>query len=178
VVGGGQVVGHRHPALLSERDCVIHFARFLNEVGVAWNDIHHEVSLSRWMFEAPHPAATVMTKHAQRRRVDLVLIKEAEFLTTSLPAVEPGFCFDAFLEFGYLSDYFAVEGARNWGEPVKGREKVERDIEKLDRHLAVGACRSAYAIVFEECSYEFADDFAGAAETARGCRVRFIRGFE
>jgi hypothetical protein len=30
VVGEGQVVGARYPALLSERDCVINFARFLS----------------------------------------------------------------------------------------------------------------------------------------------------
>ena len=56
----GSVVGHKYPTLLSEQDCVIHFARFLGEVGVRWDAIHHEVSASRWLFEPPHPAATAV----------------------------------------------------------------------------------------------------------------------
>jgi hypothetical protein len=57
-VGAGEVIGHKYPALLSERDCVINFARFLEEEGVSWDAIHHEVPISRWMFDAEHPAAT------------------------------------------------------------------------------------------------------------------------
>ena len=76
MVGGGQVVGRRSPAILSERDCVINFARFLNEEGVPWDAIHHEVSMSRWIFEEPHPAATAMTPAQRRRRLDLVLVED------------------------------------------------------------------------------------------------------
>jgi hypothetical protein len=43
----GSVVGRKYPVLLSEQDCVIHFARFLGEVGVEWDAIHHQVSVSR-----------------------------------------------------------------------------------------------------------------------------------
>src|SRR5437762_1120536 len=88
----GSVIGFRHPALVSEQDCVIHFARFLNEVGVPWEDIHHQVSVSRWLFEEPHPAATA---GANKWRVDLTLLKSVDFLDASLPATEPGFQFDA-----------------------------------------------------------------------------------
>jgi hypothetical protein len=178
VVGGGQVVGRRQPALLSERDCVIHFARFLHEEGVPWEDIHNEVTLSRWMFEAPHPAATVMSAHPQRRRVDLALINQADFLAAKLPATSSGFKFDAFVEFGYLSDYFVVPGARNWGEPLKGQRKVKEDVAKIDRHLEVGACRLGYVVVFMECdAYTFPDTFGAEVERAHGCRVRFVRGY-
>lgn len=45
------VVGRKHPAILSEQDCVINFARFLNEAGVPWDAIHHEVSVC-------HPPST------------------------------------------------------------------------------------------------------------------------
>lgn len=47
--GGGSVVGWRQPAILSERDGVINFARYLNEEGVPWDAIHREVSISRWI---------------------------------------------------------------------------------------------------------------------------------
>jgi len=46
---------------------VINFARLLHDECVPWNAVHHEVSISRWMFEAPHPAATVM---GSMQRVD------------------------------------------------------------------------------------------------------------
>ena len=39
----GSVVGFKYPAILSEHDCVMHFARFLHEAGVEWNDMHHQV---------------------------------------------------------------------------------------------------------------------------------------
>ncbi len=175
--GAGAVIGRKHPAILSERDCVINFARFLHEEGVPWDAIHHEVSVSRWMFDGLHPAATAMTPAQRRRRVDLVLVKHEDLLAAELPAVAAGFQFDAFLEFGYLSDYWRVPGARVFGgDPVKGRGKVEADAAKIGVHLASGACRVGYVIVFEECNWGFAQEFAADAETHHhGCRVRFIR---
>jgi hypothetical protein len=106
------VVGHRSPAILSERDCVIAFARFLHEAGVPCDAIHHEVSISRWIFDKPHPAATAMTHGGQRRRVDLVLVKTEDLLAAALPVTEPGFRFEAFIEFGYLTDYWQQPKAR------------------------------------------------------------------
>jgi len=176
VAGAGAVVGYKHPAILSERDCVINFARFLSDEGVPWDAIHHEVSISRSVFDQPHPAATAMTPAQRRRRVDLVLVKTEDLLAAQLPAFEPGFQFDAFLEFGYLSDYWKVPGARVFGgDPVKGRTKVEADVAKLDLHLSTGACRLGYVIVFEECDWGFEETFAADAEAQHGCRVRLIR---
>lgn len=178
IAGGGSVIGWRQPAILSERDCVINFARCLHEEGVSWDAIHHEVSISRWMFDAPHPAATAMTDTKLRRRVDLVLVKTEDFLAAQLPATESGFQFDAFLEFGYLTDYWKVPGARIFGgDPARGREKVEADVEKIGRHLATGACRLGYVIVFEECDWGFEEKFAAEAEARNGARLRFIRSY-
>ncbi len=175
----GSVVGHKHPAILSEQDAVIHFARFLNEAGVPWEAIHHQVAISRWIFDSPHPAATAMTPGERRRRVDLALLRSEEFLAAQLPAVEPGFRFEAFLEFGYLSDYWKVPGARVFGgDPIRGRAKAQDDVQKIARHLESGACRLGYVIVFEECDWEFGEAFATDAEANHGCRVRFIRGYE
>jgi hypothetical protein len=55
-------------------------------------------------FDAPHPAATFMTAGERRRRIDLALLRSEDFFAAKLPATEPGFTFDAFLEFAYLSD--------------------------------------------------------------------------
>lgn len=171
----GSVVGFRHPALLSEQDCVMQFARFLNECGVGWEAIHHQVSVSRWLFDGAHPAAT---REARRWRVDLALLRSEDFLTATLPAEEPGFRFDAFLEFAYLGDSWAQEGSVAWSEPEKSRAKVGADVEKVAGYLAKSACEAGYVIVFEECDYGFPVDFAAEVEARTGCRVRFVRGYE
>lgn len=174
----GTVVAHKFPALLSEQDGVIHFARFLNEAGVPWEAIHHQVSVSRWIFDAPHPAATSMTAGERRRRIDLALLRSEDFLAAKLPATEPGFTFDAFLEFAYLSDYWQQPKARIFNrDPLGARQKVEQDIEKIAANLAAGASRLGYVIVFEECDHQFPKSFAADAEAKNGCRVRFIRGY-
>lgn len=171
----GSVVGHRHPALLSEQDCVIHFARFLNEAGVPWDAIHHQVSVSRWLFEPPHPAATAGASK-WRWRVDLALLGSEDFVAARLPATDPSFMFDACLEFAYLSDFWTLPRVHPYGEPAKGREKVQKDVEKVARYLAGGACRVGYVIVFEECDCGFSSTFVSDAEASDGCRVRFVRG--
>lgn len=173
----GSVVGWRHPAILSEQDCTINFARFLNEAGVPWDAIHHEVSISRWIFDAPHPAATQTTVGERRWRVDLALLKSEDFLAASLPATRLGFKFDAVVEFAYLSDYWTVPGAQIFGgDPVKGRKKVTDDVGKIARYLETGVSKTGYVIVFEECDWQFPDDFVAEAETKHGCRVRLLRG--
>lgn len=170
----GRVVGFRHPALVSEQDCVMQFARFLNESGVAWEAIHHQVSVSRWLFDSPHPAATAGKR---RWRVDLALLSDDDFQAAALPALEPGFKFDAFFEFAYLGDFWTLEGAARWGEPAEGRRKAEADVEKIGRYLSTEACRTGYVVVFEECDYGFGPEFAVKAEADTGCRVRFVRGY-
>jgi hypothetical protein len=175
----GSVVGFRSPALLSERDCVLAFIRCLLNAGLTWESIHNEVSISRWIFDAPHPAATAMTKGGLRRRVDVVLADPDTLAEAELPAAsEDGFRFEAFLEFGYLTDYWKQPKARIFSrDPIGGQKKVAADVEKIDRHLADHACRLGYVIVFEECDYGFASEFAAQAATKRGCRVRFIRAW-
>jgi hypothetical protein len=98
-------------------------------------------------------------------------------LRAKLPATEPaGFQFDAFLEFGYLSDYWKVPGAVTFGDPAAGRQKVEADVAKIGLDLSTGACRVGYVVVFEECDWGFEETFVAEAESRyHGCRVRFIR---
>jgi hypothetical protein len=172
----GSVVGARHPALLSEQDCVIHFARFLEEVGVPWDAIHHQISMSRWLFEPPHPAAAAGVSK-WRWKVDLALLRADDFLAADLPATDLSFMFDAFLEFKYLSDFWTLDGVHPYGEPAKGREAVKKDVEKIGRYLAGSACRTGYVIVFAECDWGFSPTFVSDAEANFGCRVRFVRGY-
>lgn len=148
------------------------FARLLIESGVPWDAIHHQVAVSRWIFDTGHPAATA---GSPRWCADLALLHADDFLAAELPAKEPGFQFDACLEFAYLSDYWMLAGARNFGEPERAREKVRTDVEKIGRYLNGDACRFGYVIVFAECDYGFGESFVGDAETQSGCRVRFTR---
>jgi hypothetical protein len=95
------------------------------------------------MFDQPHPAATASNPAERRWRVDLALLKREEFLAATLPAIEPGFEFDALLEFAYLDDFWTLPSVNPFGEPAKRREKVAKDVAKIGRYLAVGACRVA-----------------------------------
>jgi hypothetical protein len=171
------VVGARYPAILSERDCVTNFVRFLHDAGVPWDAMHHEMTVSRWMFDKPHPAATAFVP-GERRRVDLALVRTEDFLAAELPATENAFQFEAFLEFKYLSAYWTAEKARVFNnDPAGGRLSVEQDVEKLGRQLESGACRAAYVVVFEDCDWGFAPPFAVEAELTTRCRVRFVHGY-
>jgi hypothetical protein len=170
----GSVVGHKSPGLLSEQDCVLNFARFLNEGGVPWDAIHHEVAVSRWLFDKPHPAAVA---GGSKWRVDLALVNSEYFLAARLPATEPGFQFDALVEFAYLGDFWTLPGVNPYGDPAGGLAKVQKDVEKVGRYLTVGACRTGYVVVFEECPFGFSRTFVSDAEANAGCRVRFIRGY-
>jgi hypothetical protein len=108
----------------------------------------------------------------------LALLRSEDFLAARLPATEPGFTFEAFLEFAYLSDYWQQPKARIFNrDPLGAREKVEQDIEKIGAHLAASACRVGYVIFFEECDHEFPATFVANAEAKNGCRVRLIRGY-
>lgn len=167
----GKCVGRKFPAVLSEQDCVMHFARFLNEAEIKWEDIHHQVSCSRWLFELPHEAGV-----SDRWCADLALVKQEDLLRAQLPAKPKGFQFDACLEFAYLSDFYLLPRAATYGEPEKGRQKVEEDAKQIGRYLRDGVCRIGYVIVFQENDSRFNPSFAADKEREHGCRVRFVTG--
>ncbi len=85
-----------------------------------------------------------------RWKVDLALLRIDEFLAAELPAREPGFQFDAFIEFKYLTDYWTFPGVRVCDkDPAGGRESIIKDVAKVGRYLTSGACRVGYVVVFE-----------------------------
>ena len=177
----GNVVGAKHPALVSEHDCVFRFARFLRKSGVPWDAMNHELSVSRWLFDNGHPAATARTEAAtaeKRWRVDLALRNSEEFRNAQLPAEnESGFQFDAFLEFKYLKNYWTLEGARSYGDPGKGLASVQADVDKIARYLnRYRACRVGYVVIFEECDWGLTPQVISEMEKT-GCRVRVVRGY-
>jgi hypothetical protein len=130
------VVGFEHPALLSEADCRLHFARFLVDAGVPWEAIHMELSNSIWIFDAPHPAASIPW------RTDIAIVDPARFSSAELPAVSPeGFRFDAFLEFKFFHEPFSASTVAN---------DLRRDALKVADDLKTRAADAGYVIAFAE----------------------------
>jgi hypothetical protein len=159
--------GNFGPTILSEDDCILHFARHLNVAGVRWEDMHFELSGSKWIFAPPREGSTGW-------RVDLALIDRNRLVGADLPDTSGEFQFDAFFEFALGSNYWLFGSP--WGAPKKIRDKVGRDVEKVGRYTAHGLCRLGYVVVFEECDHEFPSGFVQQAEGRHpGVRVRLLR---
>ena len=172
VVGGGSVASDHGPTLLSEADCVLHFARHLSSAGVPWENMHLELSRSKLFFAALHPAADVKPSW----RVDLAVVDRDALLAAQPPFADDRFRFDAFFEFA-LAGNFWQHGAP-YGHPKKLREKVAVDVEKVGRYLEAGLCDRAYVVVFEECDHAFPDGYADAVASMHpGVEVRVLRGW-
>lgn len=175
VVGGGSVASNHGPTLLSEADCVMQFARHLAEAGLPWEDMHFELSRSKWLYASPHPAAEL----GSRWRVDLAVVDRDVLLAARLPVADDRFRFDVFFELA-LAGNFCQHGAA-YGHPKKVRDKVdadiekEADIEKVARHVGHDLRRLAYVVVFEECDHGFDPDFAARHS---GVILRVLKGWE
>src|SRR3954464_11971143 len=72
----GSVSAHFGPTILSEHDCVVHFARFLHQAGVPWEDMHLELSPGQWMYHAAGP---------KPKRIDLAVIAPGRLADAGLP---------------------------------------------------------------------------------------------
>ena len=165
----GSVSGHRGPTLVSEADCVLHFARFLNDAGVPWEDMHLELSRVKSMFAMTHPTFA----EGHKWRVDLAVVARDKLASAAPPLVDNSFRFDAFYEFALASSFWLHGNA--FGQPTKLREKVAHDVTKIARYVELGLCDQAYVIVFEECDHGFA---ANPLPTlAPDVRVRILRGW-
>ena len=164
----GSVSGGRGPTLLSEADCVLHFARFLNEAGVRWEDMHLEASRVKSLFAATHP--TFVQDH--RWRVDLAVVSWQELTDAAPPLRDNSFQFDAFYEFALASSFW-LHGS-SYGHPLKMREKVAADVLKVSRYVELGLCHDAYMVVFEECDHGF--DVA-ASELPPHVHLKLLQGW-
>jgi hypothetical protein len=172
-IAHGDVSSYYGPTLLSEADCVMHFARYLNEAGVRWEDMHFELAKSQLLFAPPHVASTALN----RWRADLALHKWEELLEAPLPARDDSFRFDAFLEFKIAGNHWQF--GPSYGDPLKTRRSVIADVEKVASYLDHALCRLSYVVVFEECDFGFPVDFERDLEAAYpGCRVRILRAWK
>ena len=119
----GTVSAHFGPTLLSEHDCVLHFARFLADAGLPWEDMHLELSPGQWMYEAQSAA--------RPKRIDLAIMPRDQLAAAPLPAATGALPLDAVFEFALASNFWQ-HGA---GSPRPMLSKVNADVAKVAEYL-------------------------------------------
>jgi hypothetical protein len=147
----GSVSAHFGPTILSEHDCVMHFARFLNQAGVPWEDMHLELAPGQWMY---HATASMP------RRIDLAVIAPGRLAAAGLPVAPGALPLDAVFEFALASSYWQFGS----GSAQTLRTKVDKDVAKVANYLRSGLAARGYVVVIEECDHSFP---AAYAEQAR-----------
>jgi hypothetical protein len=163
----GSVSSHFGPTILSEEDCVMHFARFLADASVAWDDMHLELSPGQWMYTAE--AGAPMPK-----RIDLAVMRRERLQSAGLPVAPGSVPLEAVCEFALASNYWEYGG----GSPKVIREKVETDVAKVANYLHTGLADQGYVIVIEECDHSFTPAFVQSASIEHGVDVRLLRSWQ
>jgi hypothetical protein len=163
----GGVSSHFGPTILSEQDCVMHYARHLADEGVPWEDMHFELAASTWLFPPQRPGGT-------RWRADLAIVRRERLLGSELPDVDGAFSFDAVVEFKLASNYWLF--GTKWGAPEIFHRDAERDVAKVAGYVRERICRLGYLIIVEEADASFPPRMAHIFEAAHpGVRVRVLR---
>jgi hypothetical protein len=160
------VSAHFGPTILSEHDCVLHFARFLAEGGVGWEDLHLELSPGQWMYHRGGGAAP--------KRVDLAVVAPDRLAAASLPVNLGALRLDAVFEFALASNYWRF-GA---GSPRRLVRKVDGDVAKVGEYLSTGLAERGYVVVVEECDHRFSPSYADDARTSLGVEVLLLRSWQ
>lgn len=150
VNASGSVSAHYGPTILSEHDCVMQYARFLSQAGVAWEDMHLELSPGQWMFE---------TAGASPKRIDLAVVAPERLAGAGLPVPAGSLPLDAVFEFALASNHWKFGG----GSPRAMRAKVDQDVDKVAEYLRAGLAARGYVVVVEECDHSFPAAYAADA---------------
>jgi hypothetical protein len=159
----GTVCAHFGPTILSEHDCVLHYARFLAEAGVLWEDMHLELSTGQWMYDKSGGAAP--------KRIDLAIIPRDRLIVAPLPAPAGGFPLEAVFEFALASNYWQF-GA---GSPRATVAKVQADVAKVAEYLRGGLATRGYVVVVEECDHGFAANYAADTQAASSVELLLLQ---
>lgn len=135
----GRAVSNRGPAILSENDCLLQFARFLNKQGVPWKDIHLSVAPGQWLVEksvaGPKPA-----------RIDLAIVDRERLAKRTAPlrrSKQEEFLFDAVFEF--------TLAGKNRTRSLKNA--IDRDTSRVRRYLDDLWTRRGYVVIVEEADH-------------------------
>lgn len=135
----GRAVSPHGPAILSETDAVLQFARFLNKQGVPWKDIHLQVSPGQWLVDKS------IAGNAPPK-IDLAIVDRDRLGKRAKPLQrhkKEDFLFDAVLEFTLVG-------------PNRKRAQanaIARDTQRVRRYLDDLWARRGYVIVLEETDH-------------------------
>jgi hypothetical protein len=161
----GSVSSHYGPTILSEHDCVMQFARHLNEAGVPWEDIHLEFSPAQWMFEKAEGS------DLHPKRIDLAVVSRERLLSASFPTEIGSFQLDAVIEFALASNYWEFGG----GSKQVIADKIAGDITTVQEYLVSGLATHGYVIVVEETDHGFPSIWDESMDPETGVRTRVLR---
>ena len=147
----GTVVSHRGPAILSESDAVLQFARFLNKQGVAWRDIHIEVAPGQWLVDPT-------TGRSRPRRIDLAIVDRdrlAKRTTPFSPARDKDFLFDAIFTFKLASNSWdrPLKSGRKPKPPARTQKGIQTEVKKMSSYLRDLWASRGYVVVIEETDH-------------------------
>jgi hypothetical protein len=169
----GSVISHRGPAVLSEADCVLQFARFLNKHGVPWKDMHIEVTPAQWLVD---PGGGV---GARPRRIDLAIVERdrlAKRTAPFSPAKDKDFLFDAIFEFKLASNNW-VRTLKN-GKPAQPPKRVgstiQSDVAKMGTYLRDLWASRGYVVIIEEADHGWERPATGSVD---GLSVHYLKCF-
>jgi len=142
----------------------MHFARFLVEAGIPWEDLHMELSPGQWMYHAVAGAP-------KPKRIDLAIIPRQQLADASLPTDAGGFPLEAVFEFAHASNYWQ----HGTGSRQTIKNKIDVDVGKTAEYLRTGLARRGYVVVVEECDHGFPTDYADRVRADHGVEVLLLR---
>lgn len=143
------VSAHRGPVILSEHDCVMHFAKALNDEGVPWDHMHFELSPGQWLFP-------IEAKKKRPPRVDLAICDPVALDAASPPCRRDDFQFEYVFEFKLASAYWLWKSkgkrSKRLRPPSAIQEGIANDIKKVKKYLrpGTGLAKSGYVVVVQE----------------------------
>jgi hypothetical protein len=117
------------------------------------------------MFERPDGS------ELRPKRIDLAVVSRERLRGASFPTPIGDFRLDAVIEFALASDYWEF-GA---GSKVTIREKIARDITKVQEYLVSGLAAHGFVVVVEETDHGFPAAWDEPVDPATGVRTRVLR---
>lgn len=168
----GSAVSHRGPAILSEADCVLQFARHLNDAGVSWKDIHIAVSPAQWLV---NPAKL----GAKPPVIDLAIADRdrlAERTEPFSPDKKQDFLFEAVIEFKLANNSWdrQLKSGKQAKPPARVVNSVQSDVAKVKTYLDSMLARRGYVIVVEEADHAWD---RGDGKDVDGLSVHYLKCF-
>lgn len=168
----GSAVSPRGPAILSQADCVLQFARHLNDAGVSWKDIHISISPAQWLV---NPARL----GAKPPMIDLAVAdrdKLAKRTEPFSPGKKKDFLFDAVFEFRLASNSWdrPLPRGKQAKPPARVATGVRADIAKVKTYLDSMLARRGYVVVIEEADHDWD---RGDGKDVDGLSIHYLKCF-